>query len=183
MQWKQFPHQATVVRSSEQWRKLSLSPHLISNYKSNTLLREQGREGNTQGNPATALQCGLKPSLFSQWSLLWSFVQDFVFIRFVWLTSLWEQSQTELMQKRSRTKLRIRLHWLERLGFRYVDPDYFYPLQLLCNLDYHIREKKVGICFVFSGELKSSQESIVRAPRAKPRSSSSTKQLRVHALQ
>ena len=32
------------------------------------------------------------------------------------------------------------------------DFDYFYPLQLLCNLDYHIREKKVGICFVFSGE-------------------------------
>ena len=33
-----------------------------------------------------------------------------------------------------------------------IDPDYFYLLQLLCNLDYHIREKKVGICFVFSGE-------------------------------
>ena len=58
----------------------------------------------------------LKPSLSSQWSLVRSFVRDFVCISFVWLTSLWEQSHTKLMQKKSRMKLRTRLHWLERLG-------------------------------------------------------------------
>ena len=41
-----------------------------------------------------------------------------VCISFVWLTSLWEQSRTKLMQKKSCAKLGLRLHWLERLGFR-----------------------------------------------------------------
>ena len=39
----------------------------------------------------------------------WSFVRDFVCISFVWLTPLWEQSQTKLMQ----TKPRTRLKWLK----------------------------------------------------------------------
>ena len=59
----------------------------------------------------------LKPSLSGQWSCVQSFVRDFVCISFAWLTSLWEQSQTKLMQKKSRTKLHTRLHLLERLGF------------------------------------------------------------------
>ena len=58
----------------------------------------------------------LKPSLSSQWSLVRSFIRDLVYINFVWLTSLWEQSHTKLMQKKFCTKLRMRLHWLERLG-------------------------------------------------------------------
>ena len=48
----------------------------------------------------------LKPSLSSQWSL----VRDSVCISFVWLTSLWEQSHTKLMQKKSHTKLHTRLY-------------------------------------------------------------------------
>ena len=59
----------------------------------------------------------LKPSLSSQWSLVWSFVRDFFCISFVWLCSQREVSQTKLMQTKSRTKLCTRLHWLERLGF------------------------------------------------------------------
>ena len=61
---------------------------------------------------------GLKPSLFSQWSLIRSFVRDFFCISFVWLCSQREVSQTKLMQTKSRTKLYTRLHWLEWLGFR-----------------------------------------------------------------
>ena len=56
----------------------------------------------------------LKSSLSSQWSLVRNFVRDFVCISFVRLTSLWEQSQTKLMQK----KLHTRNHWIERLGLR-----------------------------------------------------------------
>ena len=59
----------------------------------------------------------LQSSLSSQWSLVQSFIQDFVHISFVWLTSLREQSHTKLMQNKSRTKLCMRLHWLKRLGF------------------------------------------------------------------
>ena len=57
-----------------------------------------------------------QPSLSSQWSLVRSFIWDFFCISFVWLCSQRGVSQTKLMQKKSRTKLRTRLHWLERLG-------------------------------------------------------------------
>ena len=59
----------------------------------------------------------IKPSLSCQWSLVPSFIRDFVCIIFVWLTSLWEKSYKKLMQKKSCTNLRTKLHWLERLGF------------------------------------------------------------------
>ena len=54
----------------------------------------------------------LKPSLSSQWSLIWNFIQDFFCINFVWLCSLREMSQTKLMQMKSRLKLRTRLEGL-----------------------------------------------------------------------
>ena len=60
----------------------------------------------------------IKPSLSSQWSLVRSFVEDSICISFVWLTSLWEQKHTKLMQKKSCTKRRTRLHWLESLGLK-----------------------------------------------------------------
>ena len=47
-------------------------------------------------------------------------VRDFLCISFVWLTSLWKQSHTKLMQKKSCMKLCTRLHWLERLGFIFI---------------------------------------------------------------
>ena len=75
----------------------------------------------------------LKPSPSSQWSLLRSFVRDFVCISFVWLTSLRQQSHTKLMQKKSLTKLRTRLHKLERLDYSHViliDSDLFSQISL-----------------------------------------------------
>ena len=77
----------------------------------------------------------LKPSPSSQWSLVRSFVWDFIWISFVWLASLREQSQTKLMQKKSCIKLRTRLHWLERLGFR---------LAIRCLLIFLVPEKKLN---------------------------------------
>ena len=68
----------------------------------------------------------MKFSLSSQWSLVLSFVWDFVCISFVWLTSLWEQSHTKLIQKKSHTKLRNRLQWLERLSL--IFKSYFQEL-------------------------------------------------------
>ena len=60
----------------------------------------------------------LKPSLSTQWSLVRSFLREFFCIRIVvWLWSQGEVSRTKLMQKKSSTKLRMRLHWLERLGW------------------------------------------------------------------
>ena len=61
----------------------------------------------------------IKPSLSSQGSLVWSLVRDFFCICFVWLCSQREVSQTKLMQTKPRTKLRTRLHWLERLDLRF----------------------------------------------------------------
>ena len=51
-----------------------------------------------------------------KWSHIRSFVRDFVCITFVWVTTLWEQSETKLIQKKSHTKFCTRLHYLERLG-------------------------------------------------------------------
>ena len=53
---------------------------------------------------------GPKPSLSSQWSLVQSFVWDFVCISFVWLTSLWEQSHRKQMQKKSSNA------WVVKIG-------------------------------------------------------------------
>ena len=75
-----------------------------------------GVHGNTKIHPRRKVSfywvngfVKLKPGLSSQWSLVRSFIRDLVCISFVWLTPLWEQSHTQLMQKKSRTKLRTRL--------------------------------------------------------------------------
>ena len=68
----------------------------------------------------------LKPSLFSQWSLVRSFIWDYFCISFVWLCSQREVSQTKRMQTKSRTKLKTRLHWVERLCFIFGDTHFFF---------------------------------------------------------
>ena len=71
----------------------------------------------SQSRISSTLYLSFKPSRPSQWSLVYSFLQDFICISFVWLISFGEQSETKLMQKKSRTRIWTRLYWLERLGF------------------------------------------------------------------
>ena len=71
-----------------------------------------------------------KLSLSSQWSLKRSSLGDFVCVSFLWLTFLWEQSKTKLMQTKPRMKLCTRFHGPERPSFNL---DHLSPIMALSS--------------------------------------------------
>ena len=125
--------QATTNRATSWRRQNTVKCRICSLLSSNRPGRPWPWSGHTPAGynqNATDLQEWKDWSLvflLSQWSLVQNFVRDFVqdlvrnfvCISFVWPTSLWEQSQTKLMLKKSHTKLCRRLHWLKRLGLNH----------------------------------------------------------------